>query len=149
MTATPIARRTRATTIQVPGEAPKQPDHEAQGTSQAAALSTDQVAALSVGDDFPAFAATQFPEAIQPVIDMEVLRAQIRAEERDQARHEISMQIQAAASVVNQPASASTIAGNRSNYRTMRAADIDHTRLTAPVLSLDGWVCPPAPEAKK
>jgi len=38
---------------------------------------------------------------------------------------------------------------SRGSYRTMRAADIDHTKLTAPVMTLDGWLCPPAPEAKK
>lgn len=36
----------------------------------------------------------------------------------------------------------------RGAYRNMRAADIDHTKLKAPVLSADGWVCPPAPAAK-
>lgn len=123
---TPIEKRTRAVNVQVPGEAPKQPEQSHQPES----------------DAFAAHAAMQ-PH------DIEAVRAQIRAEEQANARAELGAQIQAAASVVNQPASASTIAGNRSDYRTMRAADIDHTRLTAPVLSLDGWVCPPAPEAKK
>lgn len=36
----------------------------------------------------------------------------------------------------------------RGAYRKMRAVDVDHTKLTAPVLTLDGWVCPPAPAAK-
>lgn len=135
MTATPIARRTRATTIQVPGEAPKQPEQPEEMKHPEP-------------DAFIAGAAMQ-PHEVVPVVDMDALRAQIRAEEQANARAELGAQIQAAASVVNQTASASTIAGNRSNYRTMRAADIDHTRLTAPVLSLDGWVCPPAPEAKK
>lgn len=31
------------------------------------------------------------------------------------------------------------------NYSQMRAADIDPAQLTAPVLSLDGWVMPLAP----
>lgn len=136
MTATPIARRTRATTIQVPGEAPKQPEEMKQPEPDAFAASQGA-------------APVAFNTDHQPSTDIEALRAQIRAEEQANARAELGAQIQAAASVVNQPASASTIAGNRSNYRTMRAADIDHTRLTAPVLSLDGWVCPPAPEAKK
>lgn len=32
----------------------------------------------------------------------------------------------------------------RGSYRNMRAADIDATKLTAPVMTLDGWLCPPA-----
>lgn len=34
------------------------------------------------------------------------------------------------------------------DYRTMRAADVDATALTSPVLTLDGYVCP-APVDKK
>jgi len=34
------------------------------------------------------------------------------------------------------------------DYRTMRAADVDATTLTSPVLTLDGYVCP-APADKK
>lgn len=139
MTTHAVEKRTRATNVQVPGEAPKQPEQ----SHQPEALKQPEPDLIDVHGTSPV--AMSAP----PAFDMDALRAQIRAEERDQARHEISMQIQAAASVVNQPASASTIAGNRGNYRTMRAADIDHTKLTAPVLSLDGWVCPPAPEAKK
>lgn len=36
----------------------------------------------------------------------------------------------------------------KADYRTMRAADINVADLTSPVLSADGWVCPPAPEKK-
>lgn len=35
------------------------------------------------------------------------------------------------------------------DYRTMRAADIDPATLTSPVLTLDGYLCPLPPEAKK
>lgn len=34
------------------------------------------------------------------------------------------------------------------DYRNMRAADVDATALTSPVLTLDGYVCP-APADKK
>lgn len=37
---------------------------------------------------------------------------------------------------------------SRSQYRKMRAEDIDPATLSAAVLSADGWVCP-APVAKK
>ncbi len=36
----------------------------------------------------------------------------------------------------------------KADYRTMRAADINVAELTSPVLSAEGWVCPPAPEKK-
>lgn len=34
------------------------------------------------------------------------------------------------------------------DYRNMRAADIDASMLTSPVLTLDGYLCPPTPEKK-
>ncbi len=127
-------KQSRAVNVQVPGEAPKQP-----GLADAGAPAAGQSLAPQVD--------TAKPEAGAPAFDIDALRAQIRAEEQDRARAELGAQIHAAASVINSPAP--TIAGARHDYRRMRAADIDHTRLTAPVLSLDGWVCPPAPEAKK
>lgn len=36
----------------------------------------------------------------------------------------------------------------RGSYRNTPSADIDHTKLTAPVMTADGWLCPPAPAAK-
>lgn len=36
----------------------------------------------------------------------------------------------------------------RHDYRNMRSAEIDHTKLTAPVLTKDGYLCPPAPAPK-
>lgn len=39
----------------------------------------------------------------------------------------------------------------RSSYRNMRADDIDASTLTAPVMTLDGWLCPvaaPSPKQK-
>lgn len=34
------------------------------------------------------------------------------------------------------------------DYRNMRAVDIDASTLTSPVLTLDGYLCPPVPEKK-
>lgn len=34
------------------------------------------------------------------------------------------------------------------NYREMHAADIDPTTLSAPVMTLDGYLCPATPEKK-
>ena len=38
---------------------------------------------------------------------------------------------------------------SRSEYKHMRAEDIDASKLTSAVLSLDGWVCPPTLTAPK
>ncbi len=135
MTATPIEKRTRAVNVQVPGEAPAQPEQALPNTA-----ASGQAAFVPP--------APPIDEAKPEVLDLDAIRMQIRAEEQASIRAELGAQIQAAASVVSQPA-LGTVAASRSNYRTMRAADIDHTKLTAPVLCLDGWVCPPAPEAKK
>jgi hypothetical protein len=49
----------------------------------------------------------------------------------------------------SEPAKPSERLRESQDYRQMRAADIDPTTLTAPVLTLDGYLCPPTPEAKK
>ena len=72
----------------------------------------------------------------EPVIQQAAESAEQSSEAPESATNEIQ-------SVAEKPL------GSRGSYRTMRAADIDHTKLTAPVMTLDGWLCPPAPEAKK
>ena len=40
------------------------------------------------------------------------------------------------------------VSGDTVNYASMRAADVDRSKLNRPVLSVDGWVLPiPKPEA--
>ncbi|HAV37442.1 MAG TPA: hypothetical protein DCX52_14000 [Massilia sp.] len=80
-------------------------------------------------------------------IDMDALRAQIRAEEMTKLQDELAHQLQAASSVVNKPATAPA-PRSKADYRNMRATDVDPTTLTAPVLTLDGYVCPVPPEKK-
>lgn len=83
-------------------------------------------------------------------LDLDALRAQIRDEERAKAREELAGQIQAASTAINVGGGASAKpAHTRSDYRNMSAADIDPSTLTAPVMTRDGYLCPPAPEAKK
>lgn len=42
----------------------------------------------------------------------------------------------------NEPANAAAPVGDASTYTRMRAKDVDARKLTAPVLTLDGWVVP-------
>lgn len=81
-------------------------------------------------------------EATIPADVMERARAEARAELSQQ----MSAAMQAASSVLEE-ADPLPVATRRS-YAKMRAADIDPTKLTAPVMTLDGWLCPPAPEKK-
>lgn len=131
MSNTPATKR--VVNVQVPGEAPKQPETAQQPELLGAAVAVP---------DAPEGAA-----AAPLTTDFEDMRAQIRAEEQAKARAELGAQIQAAASVIDKPAE--SIARSQHDYRKMRAVDIDHTKLTAPVMTLDGYLCPPAPEAKK
>lgn len=78
-------------------------------------------------------------------IGMDALRAELLAQARAEVHAELGEQLNAATAVLKQ-ATPTPLA--RGAYRNMRAADIDHTKLKAPVLSADGWVCPPAPAAK-
>lgn len=146
------AKSSRATNVQVPGEQPK-----AETITTAAGTAETQNASAGsaqLGAD-PAFTGTaaggETTTTSTPAIDIEALRAQIRAEERDNARRELGQQIEAASQVVGRSDSTGSAAAPRSkaDYRNMRAADIDPATLTAPVMTRDGYLCPPAPEAKK
>lgn len=119
----------RATNIQVPGEQPAaQPSGQPDAASAGAAPPSDKPA------DTPPEVSIDALRAREK--DWEAMREQIRAEERDKARIELG------AAITSAPRS-------KHDYRNMRAADIDPATLTAPVMTLDGYLCPPAPEAKK
>jgi len=119
------AKTNRVTNVQVPGEAPKAEQESAAREEQ------DQGHATSAPSD---------------ALDIDALRAQIREEERANARAELGEQIQAASTVIASPAAAPKSKGA---YAKMRAADVDPATLTAPVLTLDGYVCPLPPTATK
>jgi hypothetical protein len=124
---------TRVTNVQVPGAIPAAP--EAAQPAAASEAVKQEAAAPGAAD----------PSIIS--IDLEALTARIREEERTKARAELGAQIEAAQSVVGKPAE--SIARSQHDYRNMRADDIDPATLTAPVLTADGYLCPPMPEAKK
>lgn len=133
-----MSKNSRVTKVQVPGEEPKPvaaPEAAAPAPVQAAASETS-----------PPVVQAPEPAAVTS-LDIDALRAEIRAEEMGKLHAELASQSKAASTVIAAPAPAAQRA--KADYRNMRAADIDPTTLTAPVLTLDGYVCPPAPEAKK
>ncbi len=85
------------------------------------------------------------PNGITPAVpfdvDREAMLSELREQARQEARAELADQIKAAVKVADQPPAKLS----RVDYRKMHADEIDHTTLTAPVQTLDGWLCPPAP----
>lgn len=132
------AKNSRVTNVQVPGTPQNHAPDLAKESAEAAAAANAGGATQS-GPEADATAG-------HPIPNLEALRAQIREEERAILRDELGKQIQAASAAIGgTPAPAHS----KADYRTMHAADIDPTTLTAPVMTLDGYLCPPAPEAKK
>jgi hypothetical protein len=151
-----MTKTSRATNIQVPGAAP----NEQQGGASTDVKQPD----TGAGDAAGASNSSEKPETTGqagagadagPAFDLETLRAQIRQEEQARARAELANQIHAASTVIGAgdaaaPAAASTAAPlTKGDYKNMRADQVDPKTLTAPVMTLDGWVCPVPPEAKK
>jgi hypothetical protein len=132
----------RATNVQVPGEEQKKPEAEKPGETQQAQGAGGAGAEQDPGEGGAA-----------PAIDLDALREQIRAEEQAKLRAELSEQIQAAKGEIKAAESVATKPAarplGRRDYLSMNADDIDPASLTAPVRTKDGWLCPPAPEAKK
>lgn len=125
----------RSLNVQTPGDEPKQAEQSAASTSGS-----------KPENEAPKAASTAPSDAV----DLEALRAHIREEERaiarEEARAELGQAIDAAKTVISDVAPARH---SKADYRNMRAKDIDPATLTAPVMTLDGYLCPPAPEAKK
>ncbi|MFM9438073.1 hypothetical protein ACFDR9_005176 [Janthinobacterium sp. CG_23.3] len=129
-------KTSRVLAVQVPGEA-LTPAPDAAG----AQLNLDQ-APHSEGVK-PEAPPEKVPELALP--DLAEIRAEAMAQARAEIHAELGAQIQAASTVLQaQPVPATS----RHDYRRMRAADIDHTTLTSPVMTLDGYLCPPPPAAK-
>jgi hypothetical protein len=138
MSAANTTKSTRVTNVQVPGEAPKSNLETAAGGVGGDATSAGGATSGSAPTN-------EAPKAERAAVDLDAMRAQIREEERANARAELGQQIQAASTVIAAPAPMRS----KADYRNMRAVDIDPATLTAPVMTLDGYLCPPAPEAKK
>lgn len=130
-------KTTRGVTVLVPGAQPEMPA-ESPGAAPAPGP-TPPVSGLA-----PENEGAKPPESV----DLEALRDQIRREERASLHAELTEQMQVASTVVSKQAGKAP-ARSKHDYRNMRAADIDPATLTAPVMTLDGYLCPPAPEAKK
>lgn len=157
-----MAKAPRVTNVQVPGEDPKKPEDTGTTTNtDSKATDTGAGSPPPAGEDN----AAHPPEAAAAgagstegadtgagqTFDIEALRAQIRAEEMGKLQAELAQQLHAAntaASTVLTKPGAAPAQRSKSDYRNMRAADVDPATLTAPVLTLDGYVCPVAPEKK-
>jgi hypothetical protein len=152
-----MSRSSRVTNVQVPGATPttEQPDNDQATTTDTGAA---QAGAVSTADTQTASSSSGKPETVDQatttgagdVFDIDALRAQIRAEEQARARAELASQIHAASTVIETGGTATAAAAprTRADYKTMRADQVDPTTLTAPVMTLDGWVCPVPPEKK-
>jgi len=137
MSSTPA--KSRVTTVQVPGA----PAPEAAPAPAATVDKTPEPEAE------PEAAASGTFKPTLDQAEMDAIRAHIREEERAILRDELSVQMQAASKAIEGTVGNSAAPRSKHDYANMRAKDIDHTTLTAPVRTLDGYLCPPAPEAKK
>lgn len=136
---TKTANTPREVSIQVPGDAAPVVEQgqgaEAQPVRRTRPQEAEQGQAGAGNDQ--GTAAPGIPDDVM---------AQARAQARAELQQEMQVAIQAAGTVLEE-ADPLPVATRRS-YAKMRAADIDPAKLTAPVMTLDGWLCPPAPEKK-
>lgn len=153
------AKRTRDVAIQVPGGAQDETtapagsdsakiEPEAKGMRESDEIDAQRLNRLAAEED-----AQLSPNGVIPAggagsnvaVDGNGIPEDVMARARALVHAELGEQLEAASAVLKQ---ATTTPLARGAYRNMRAADIDHTKLTAPVLSADGWLCPPAPASK-
>lgn len=140
-----MTKTSRVTNVQTPGE---QKPTDTPNTGAPAQPAATQTASTTYPDGTAATGTPPLPpDSPTPAVDLDALRAQIREEERINARRELGQQIEAAASMVGQPTASAQ--RSKGEYQAMRAADIDPATLTAPVLTRDGYLCPLPPEPKK
>jgi hypothetical protein len=136
-------KNTRVTNVQIPGAAP----------APVAAAPAPEAPVAKTADPEPEPApAAAVSGSFQPEADefsMDEMRARIREEERAILRDELNAQMQAASKAIEDTVGNSAAQLNKTDYRNMRAADIDPSTLVAAVLTRDGYLCPPSPEAKK
>lgn len=130
--------KSRVTAVQVPGEEPAHQEND---------LLNEQNAEQS--SEVPESATNEIQSEQAPTVDVDALREQIRAEEQAKLRTELQQQASAATAVAKAPAKRTTVAMSRGAYKDMHAHEIDASTLTAPVMTKDGWLCPPPHEEKK
>jgi len=147
-----MPKNSRVTTVLVPGEQPK-PVAEQQAPAPAPA--PDPAPAPAPASEQPASQPEAAQAAAAPGTDVDAMRAHIREEERAIIRaeemaklqDELAHQLKAATTVLAKPDTA-VAPRSKADYRNMRAHQVDPATLTAPVLTLDGYVCPATPEKK-
>lgn len=139
------APKTNVTKVQVPGEEQPKPDLDKPAEG---AVKQPEDSPQPPADDAAPNQSAPYPT---DAIDIEAMRAQIRAEERASIHAEMNHEMRAASKAMGKVGGNISTLSHRSkaDYANMRAADIDHTTLVAPVMTKDGYLCPPPPEAKK
>lgn len=139
--------KNRVTNVQVPGETP-----QAANESEASQPQTEPVA----GGEQPSSEGAKsevitdahvggvFETVVSraPVVDIEAIRAQAKAEVLAELQAEFQT---AKAALTAQVARAEPGIATARSYKDMRAHEVDPDKLTAPVLTKDGWVCPSIP----
>ena len=93
-------------------------------------------------------ALTESPTKRTRAVDVQMPGAAPVAQEQERAATETIKERVGELLEETKAESAPVAAKGRGSYRNTPAADIDHTKLTAPVMTADGWLCPPAPAAK-
>lgn len=126
---TKTANTPREVSIQVPGDAAPVVEQDQGAEAQPVRRTRPQEDQKAESAGVATVVAEIIPDDV-----MALARAQVRAE--------MSRDVK-----VEEEADPLPVATRRS-YAKMRAADIDPAKLTAPVMTLDGWLCPPAPEKK-
>lgn len=153
------ARRSREVAIQVPGapadaQAPAGSDSakiepEVKGMRENEEIDAQRLNRLAVKED-----AQLAPNGVVPAggagsnvaVDSNGIPEDVMERARAQVHAELGEKMEQASKVLKQHTTATPLA--RGAYRNMRAADIDPNTLTAPVMTADGWLCPPAPASK-
>lgn len=154
------AKRSRDVAIQVPGGAQDETTAPAGSDSAKiepevkAARENDEIDAQRLNRLAAEEDAQLTPNGVIPAggagsnvaVDGNGIPEDVMERARAQVHAELGAQLEQAAAVLKQT---TTTPLARGAYRTMRAADIDPAKLTAPVMTADGWLCPTAAPASK
>lgn len=150
----------RVRNVQTPGEVPKVEDNPQSATVAGRAAEVEH-SAMAQTDELEAQRVNAFtteqdtpvgPDGIvvaDPADSVVAKEGDIPEDLMERARAEVRAELGVALEVAAKQLQPTTVTPqSRSDYRKMRAADIDPTKLSAPVFTLDGWLCPPAPAGK-
>lgn len=150
---TPSSKPNRVTNVQVPGE------------TLAANEAKTSLPQATAGTANEALTGNQSFEDGKPIVtdadvggvagdvsgshafDIEAIRAQAKAEALSELQADFEAAKAAMATAMSKQVANAPAAQPTGSYRDMRADQVDPAKLTAPVLTKDGWVCPSQPPA--